>query len=158
MPAATLAQHQGRVSDGGHGRPRVVPSRSGRGETTDLAGQPGTVRGRGLAAPHQVHRQQGTGSRSAISIYLRRSHDCFCLYNVCGFVCGCVCYLRASFTSFGQMLHCACKRIVNIMQVYIERKNIQVALIRFRKKYRLYSCLCLRSEEFNATDVFTLGK
>ena len=44
----------------------------------------------------------------------------------------------------------------NIMKVYIERNNIQVELIRLRKKYRLY--WRLRSEEFNATDVFTLGK
>ena len=34
---------------------------------------------------------------------------------------------------FGQMLRCAHKRIVNIMKVYIERNNIQVELIRFRK-------------------------
>ena len=34
--------------------------------------------------------------------------------------------------------------------------NMQVELIRFRKIYRLHSHL--RSEEFNATDVFKLGK
>ena len=54
--------------------------------------------------------------------------------------------LRASFTYFGQLLRCAYKCIVNIMKVYIERNNIQVELIRFRKKYRLYSCLRLRGE------------
>ena len=70
-----------------------------------------------------------------------------CVYNVC-----------ASFTSFGQLLRCAHKRIVNIMKVYIERINMQVELIRFRKKYRLYSRLLLQSKEFNATNVFTLGK
>ena len=69
-----------------------------------------------------------------------------------------VCQLRASFTSFGQLLRCVRKCIVNIMKVYIERNNMQVELIRFRKKYRLYSRLLLRNEEFNATDVFTLGK
>ena len=33
----------------------------------------------------------------------------------------------------GQLLRCAHKRTVNIMKVYMERKNIQVELIRFRK-------------------------
>ncbi len=47
---------------------------------------------------------------------------------------------------FGQMLRCAHKRIVNIMKVYIERNNIQVELIRFRQKCRLYSRLRLRGE------------
>ena len=67
--------------------------------------------------------------------------------------------IRSSLHSvrFGQLLRCAHKRIVNIMNVYIERKNMQVELIRFRKKYRLYSRLLLRGEEFNATRVFTLG-
>ena len=46
-----------------------------------------------------------------------------------------VCQLRTSFTSFGQLLCCAHERIVNIMKVYIERKNMQLELIRFRKKY-----------------------
>ena len=66
--------------------------------------------------------------------------------------------LGASFTSFGQLLRCAHKSIVNIMKVDIERNNMQVELIRFRKKYHLYSRLRLQSQEFNATDVFTLGK
>ena len=35
---------------------------------------------------------------------------------------------------FGQMLRCAHTRIVNIMKLYIESNNIQVELIRFRKK------------------------
>ena len=39
----------------------------------------------------------------------------------------------------------------------IERNNMQVELIRFRKKYRLYSRLLLQREEFNATAMFTLG-
>ena len=69
-----------------------------------------------------------------------------------------VCQLRASFTYFGQLLRCAHKRIVNIMKVYIERYNMQVELIRFSQKISLFSRLLLRSEEFNATDVFTLGK
>ena len=44
--------------------------------------------------------------------------------------------IRSSLHSvrFGQMLRCAYKRIVNIMKVYIERDNLQVELIRFRKK------------------------
>ena len=77
---------------------------------------------------------------------------------------GCSCgYLfvriRSSLHSvrFGQLLRCVHKRIVNIMKVYIERKNMQVELIRFRKKYRIYSRLLLRTEELNATRVSTLG-
>ena len=44
--------------------------------------------------------------------------------------------IRSSLHSvrFGQLLRCAHKRIVNIMKVYIERKNMQFALIRFRKQ------------------------
>ena len=42
------------------------------------------------------------------------------------------------FVRFGQLLRCAHKRIVNIMKVYIERKNMQVQLIPFRTEYRLY--------------------
>ncbi len=38
------------------------------------------------------------------------------------------------------------------MNVYIERNNTQVELIRFRKKYRLYSHLLLRSEVFTNLD------
>ena len=45
-----------------------------------------------------------------------------------------MCQLRASFTSFEQLLLCAHKRIVNIMKMYIEGNNMQVKLIRFRKK------------------------
>ena len=73
---------------------------------------------------------------------------CVCMQNVCVCVCMCVCQLRAGFTSFGQLLRCAHKRIVNIMIVYIEKNNMQVELIRSRKQYRLYSHLRLRSEEF----------
>ena len=39
---------------------------------------------------------------------------------------------------YGQLLRCAYKHIGNIMKVYIERKNMQVQFIPFRKKYRLY--------------------
>ena len=44
--------------------------------------------------------------------------------------------IRSSLHSvrFGQLLRCAHRRIVNIMKVYIERNNMQVELIRFRKK------------------------
>ena len=61
----------------------------------------------------------------------------------------CVC-IRSSLHSvgFGQLLRRAHKRIVNIMKVYIERSNMQVELIRFHKKYRLYSRLHFRSEDF----------
>ena len=44
---------------------------------------------------------------------------------------------------FGQLY--AHKRIVYRIKVYIERNNMQVELIRFRKTYRLYSRLILRS-------------
>ena len=44
------------------------------------------------------------------------------------------------------------------LKVYIERSNMQVELIRFLKKYCFYSHLLLRSEEFNADRMFTLGK
>ena len=38
------------------------------------------------------------------------------------------------------------------MKVYVERKNLQVELIRFRTQmsHLIYSRLCLRTEEFNA--------
>ena len=66
---------------------------------------------------------------------------CVCVF-VCVFVCVCVCvcvcvfvcWLRHSFTSFGHMLRCAHKCIVNIMKLYIERINMQVEIIRFPKK------------------------
>ena len=48
--------------------------------------------------------------------------------------------------------HCADKRIivVNIMKVYIERNNLQLELIRYRKNCWLYSRLLLRSDRSNA--------
>ena len=57
--------------------------------------------------------------------------------NVTVFVCssvrvGCL-LLSLHSVRFGQLLRCAHKRIVNIMKVYIERNNIQVELIQFRK-------------------------
>ena len=58
---------------------------------------------------------------------------------------------------FGQLLRCAHKRIVNVMKVYMERKNVQLELIWFRKKDRIYSRLLFRTDEVNATRVFTLG-
>ena len=65
--------------------------------------------------------------------------------------------ILASFSLLWPFLRCAHKRVLNIMKVCIERNNIQIELIRFRKN-RLHSRLRLRSEEFNATDVFSLGK
>ena len=57
------------------------------------------------------------------------------------FVCFYVCLFVSLFVSsslhlvcFGQLLRCADKRIVKIMKMYIERNNMQVELIRFRKK------------------------
>ena len=45
-------------------------------------------------------------------------------------------HIRSSLHSvrFGQLLRCAHKRIVNRIKVYIERYNMQVESIRFRKK------------------------
>ena len=59
--------------------------------------------------------------------------------------------VRSSLHSvrFGQLLCCAHQRIVNIMKVYIERNNMEVELIRLRKKYRLSSRFLLQSEEFS---------
>ena len=67
------------------------------------------------------------------------------------------CGVRIHSVRFGQLLRCAHKRIVNIVKVYMERKNRQLGLIRFRKKYRIYSCLLFRTDEVNATRMFTLG-
>ena len=91
-----------------------------------------------------------------VYINLRRSRDCILLC-LGGWV---FVYIKSLLHSvrFGRLLCCAHKRIVDIIKVYIERNNMQVELIRFRKKYHLYSCLLLRSEEFNATCMFTLGK
>ena len=49
------------------------------------------------------------------------------------------------------------KALSIIMKVYTVTKNMQVELIRFRKHYHIYSRLLLRTEEFNASRVFTLG-
>ena len=43
---------------------------------------------------------------------------------------GCLC---VTDPRFGHRLRCAHNRIVNILKVYIERKNMQVQLIPFRK-------------------------
>ena len=50
----------------------------------------------------------------------------------------------------GQLLRYAYKRIVDIRNVYIEKNNLQVELMRCRNKYLLYSRLILRSDGFNA--------
>ena len=50
------------------------------------------------------------------------------------FVCLWVSYPRFIQLLWAYMLHCAHKRIVNIIEVYIERNNMQVVFIRFRKK------------------------
>ena len=69
-----------------------------------------------------------------------------------------VCLLRSLHSvRFGHLLRCAHECIVNIMKVYIERKNMKFELILFRKKYHIYPRLLFRTEEVNATHVFTLG-
>ena len=60
-------------------------------------------------------------------------------------VCVCVSAMRFTY-SFGQLLRGAHTRTVNIMKVYTERNSMQVELIRFRKKYRLYWRWEFRSE------------
>ena len=56
------------------------------------------------------------------------------------------CSVVRVFVTFGQLFRYAHKNIVNIMKGYIERNNMQVELVRFRKKNRLYSRLRLRIE------------
>ena len=48
---------------------------------------------------------------------------------------GVFCLLRSLHSvRFGLLLRCSHKRIVNILKVYIERKNMQIELLRFRKQ------------------------
>ena len=67
--------------------------------------------------------------------------------------------IRSSLDSvrFGQLLRCPHKCFVDIMKVYIERNNLKLNIYDSVRKCRLYSRLLLRSEEFNASHVFTLG-
>ena len=51
------------------------------------------------------------------------------------------------------MLRCAHKRIVNIMKVYIERNNMLVELIRFRKNINFIDVGEFEVDTF-ATEVF----
>ena len=60
-----------------------------------------------------------------------------------------VCLSVLRFLEFVLVLRYAVKRIVNIMKVSIERNNLQVELIRFRKiMLTFHSRLLLRSEGF----------
>ena len=67
-----------------------------------------------------------------------------------------VCVSDPSFIQFA--LGNAHKRIVNRIKVYIERSNMQVELIRFRKNISPLIMFTLRSEEFNVARVSMLGK
>ena len=81
----------------------------------------------------------------------------FALLRVRLYVCLCVggwvfirCVLVRSslqLVHFALLLHCGYIRIVNIIKVCIERKNMRVELIRF---HFIYSGLLLRREEFNS--------
>ena len=76
---------------------------------------------------HKIHKS--ALKRCNLHINLRRPCDGTRLFRWVGgwvFVC-----IRSSIHSvrFGRLLRCAHKRIVNIMKVYIERKNMQVQLI-----------------------------
>ena len=95
-----------------------------------------------------------------ISLYINLRRCLLLCLAVClgGWKCVGVSHLR--FTPFA-LASCYAVRINALsieFKVYIERSNMQVELIQFRKKYHLYSCLLLRSDEFNAARVFTLGK
>ena len=84
-----------------------------------------------VIAPRKVSFIGGIVRWSKIHLSFRHSnlsHDWLFTWFVCLFVC---CQSFASFSSFGQPLRYADKRIVNIMKVYIERTNLQVELIRF---------------------------
>ena len=75
-----------------------------------------------------------------VLIKLRRSHDWLLSSLV----------LRFFLVHFTLLRYYADKRIVNIIEVYIERNNLQLELIQYHKKMWLYSCLLLRRDEFNA--------
>ena len=97
-----------------------------------------------------IHRQPKSLWKG-IYIYIR-SLDCLLLCSVVRlFGCSGFCYLPIHF---GQLFRCAHKRIVNFMKVYIQRNNMQVELIRFRKKCRLYSRLRLRIERLYVYSIF----
>ncbi len=65
--------------------------------------------------------------------------------------------IRSSLHSvrFGKLLRCAHKRIANIMKVYIERNNIQVELIRFRKNSDFINVYVCKAKEFTNHSMFT---
>ena len=58
---------------------------------------------------------------------------------------------------FGQLLRCAHNRIVNIMKVYIDRNDVQVELIRFRKKNLLIDVGKLEVGNFCDRRVYEIG-
>ncbi len=61
--------------------------------------------------------------------------------------CSFVCLLPSlQYFRLGQLLRCAHKRIVNITKDYMERKNIQVDLIRYRKIATLFTLETLKWE------------
>ena len=66
------------------------------------------------------------------NLYINLSRSRYCL------LLGLAVYLCVSsslhLVRFVPLLRCAHKRIVNIIKVYIERNNMPVELIRFRKK------------------------
>ena len=70
-------------------------------------------------------------------------------------MCVCVCgyQILASFSSLWAAVRC----IVNIMKVYIERNNMQVEIIRFRKKISPLFTFTFAKIGFQAILVFKLG-
>ena len=68
-------------------------------------------------------------------------------------------FIRSSLHSvrFGHLLRCAHKRIVNIMKVCIERKNMQVQLIPFRKNIDFFDVENLEAGNFIQRRVYEIG-
>ena len=77
--------------------------------------------------------------------------NCFVLGPfVCLSVCLCV-SPSLHLVRFGQLLHCADKRNVNIMEVYMEMNKMQVELTRFRKNMNfihVYFCEAKNSMQY----------
>ena len=72
---------------------------------------------------------QNIGKWSDVSAKSIPRPSCLVRLSVCLFVCQSL----VTFRLFRQLLRSADKRIINIMKVYMERNNMQVELIRFRK-------------------------
>ena len=91
----------------------------------------------GVVKREHILRTWGHQNYFVSNLYnLRRSRDCLLLGSSACLDVFVSLYISSSLNldCFGQLLRCADKRIVNIMRENIERNNLQVELIRFRKK------------------------